>query len=84
VSDVRGQARGVAADGGGGAAGPIQQEWRRLVQKYAEMHVPAWLRLYSSRGGFSIRCHCEGLAEDVIGSAMAPSRAGISRGAIAC
>jgi len=56
----------------GEPSGPTQQEWRRLVQKYAEMHVPAWLCLYSFRGGFSIRCHCKGLAEAAIGSAMGP------------
>jgi len=70
-SDVRGQARGVVA--GGGMASPIQQEWRPLVQKYAERHVPAWLRVYSFRDGRSIRCPREGLVEDSIGSAMGHS-----------
>jgi len=46
----------------GEPSGPVQRAWLRLVQKYAEMHVPTWLRVYSFRDGFSIRCPREGPA----------------------
>jgi len=45
------------------------------VNKYAEMHVPAWLRVSNCQDRFSIRCHREGVAEPSIQAAMGHSAA---------
>jgi len=59
----------------GEPSGPIQREWLRLVNKYAEKQVPEWLRVYSFRDTFSVRCHREGLDENSICAALGHGRA---------
>jgi len=56
-------------------AGPTQREWIRLVEKYAAKPAPEWLRVYSFRDTFGVRCKREGLDKGAICDAMGHSEA---------
>ena len=55
--------------------GPTQREWIRLVEKYAAKPAPEWLRVYSFRDTFGVRCKREGLDKGAICDAMGHSEA---------
>lgn len=59
----------------GKPAGPVQQRWRELSDKYAALPTKDWVRTYSLRDGFGVRCYREGLDKTVIAAAMGHSLA---------
>ena len=59
----------------GEPSGPVQSYWAELVAKYAAKTPAEWLRPYSFRDSFSIRCHREGVALNSICASMGHSPA---------
>jgi len=59
----------------GKPAGPVQQRWKELIDKYAALPTEDWVRVYSLRDGFGVRCYREGLDKTVIAAAMGHSAA---------
>ena len=59
----------------GKPAGPVQQRWKELIDKYAALPTKDWVRVYSLRDGFGVRCYREGLEKTVIADAMGHSLA---------
>ena len=57
----------------GEPTGPVQKRWLELVEQYAAKPAPEWLRVYSFRDGFGVRCYREGLDKTVIAAAMGHS-----------
>ncbi len=57
----------------GGPASAVQRWWKAKVAEYASKPQPEWLRAYSFRDSYSVRCHREGLPLDVIVNAMGHS-----------
>ena len=53
--------------------GPVQKYWAELVEKYAAKTPVEWVRGYSFRDSFSIRCHREGVPKPSICEAMGHS-----------
>ena len=63
----------------GKPSGAFQTYWAELVEQYASKTPKEWLRGYSFRDSFSIRCHREGVAVASICSAMGHTEAVHSR-----
>ena len=59
----------------GQPAGAVQIYWAELVKQYANQKPSEWLRPYSFRDTYSIRCHREGVAVASICDAMGHSEA---------
>lgn len=57
----------------GKPTGPVQQRWLELIEKYAAKPAPEWLRVYSFRDGFGVRCYREGLEKTLIAEVMGHS-----------
>ena len=63
----------------GKPSGAFQTYWAELVEQYTNQKPSQWLRGYSFRDSFSIRCHREGVAVASICSAMGHTEAVHSR-----
>ena len=59
----------------GQPTGPVQKRWLELIEEYAAKPAPEWLRVYSFRDGYGVRCYREGLEKTVIADAMGHSLA---------
>ena len=57
----------------GGPASAVQRCWKAKVAEYESKPNPEWLRAYSFRDSYSVRCHREGLSLDVVVNAMGHS-----------
>ncbi len=56
-------------------SGALQKFWALLVEKYDARTPSEWVRAYSFRDSFSIRCHREGVPKESICNAMGHSEA---------
>lgn len=56
-------------------SGAVQKYWAELVEKYAAKTPSEWVRVYSFRDSFSIRCHREGVPKNSICNALGHSEA---------
>lgn len=59
----------------GEPSGPIQKLWAEMIDSYAAKDPSEWLRPYSFRDSFSVRCHREGVLKASICDAMGHSEA---------
>ena len=59
----------------GEPAGPLQQLWHDMSEEFAQRTPSEWLRAYSFRDSYSVRCHRENVPTNSICEAMGHSEA---------